>query len=233
MSSLEDEEQTIHVSKRQLSELETRANAATDFIQHFQNIDKELKKEKAKVKKFTKMLIDGHKVIERLTSVRCASAGDLSSVDSKSLMQSLVAPSIEIDGSSGSSICFPFGDETPSPEPFPCSDKKLTPISPKTIGGGYGSRATVTVSRSDSNSSTSLGNVSLPYKRSASINISIGNGKSNNVFSDVVDEKGVSESVFLNLVRELKRTKYCLNQLMLEKGLTLEEFMVTYIYIYI
>ena len=48
-----------------------------------------------------------------------------------------------------------------------------------------------------------------------------------NVFSDVVDDRGVSEMVFLNLVKELKRTKQCLNELMLEKGISLEEFMVT------
>jgi hypothetical protein len=48
-----------------------------------------------------------------------------------------------------------------------------------------------------------------------------------NVFSDVVDDRGVSEVVFLNLVKELKRTKQCLNELMLEKGISLEEFMVT------
>jgi hypothetical protein len=48
---LDREEPSVNISKKRLSELETKANAANDFIQHFQNIDKELRKEKAKVKK--------------------------------------------------------------------------------------------------------------------------------------------------------------------------------------
>ena len=120
--SLDREEPSVNISKKRLSELETKANAANDFIQHFQNIDKELRKEKAKVKKFTKMLIDDQKVIGRLTSGRCISASDLSSIDTRSLyyiQQSLVTPQsiIETDGSSGSSFSFSASNPFSSPIP--------------------------------------------------------------------------------------------------------------------
>ncbi|XP_052071338.1 paramyosin-like isoform X2 [Mytilus californianus] len=230
--SLDEEEQTVHISRRRLSELEIKANAATDFIQHFQNIDKELKKEKAKVKKFTKMLIDDQKVIEKLTSVRCISASDLSSLDSRSLIyrnSSLVTPQsiIETDGSSGSSFIFPISDPFLSPSPEPSPKKPPTQLSATPLELTTQSKTTTTVFKNlrETDSISNSGSISLPYKRSASVNVSITGPKANNVFADVVDDRGISEAVFLNLVKELKRTKHCLNQLMLEKGLTMEEFM--------
>ncbi|XP_063444473.1 uncharacterized protein LOC134724973 isoform X2 [Mytilus trossulus] len=230
--SLEEEEQTVHISRRRLSELEIKANAATDFIQHFQNIDKELKKEKAKVKKFTKMLIDDQKVIEKLTSVRCISASDLSSLDTKSLIyrnSSLVTPQsiIETDGSSGSSFTFPISDPFLSPSPEPSSRRPPTQLSTTPSEYSTQSKTTTTVfnNHRETDSISNSGSISLPYKRSASMNVSVTGPKANNVFADVVDDRGISEAVFLNLIKELKRTKHCLNQLMLEKGLTVEEFM--------
>ncbi|CAG2247634.1 unnamed protein product [Mytilus edulis] len=230
--SLDEEEQTVHISRRRLSELEIKANAATDFIQHFQNIDKELKKEKAKVKKFTKMLIDDQKVIEKLTSVRCISASDLSSLDTRSLIyrnSSLVTPQsiIETDGSSGSSFTFPISDPFLSPSPEPLSRRPPTQLSTTPSEYTTQSKTTTTVfnNHRETDSISNSGSISLPYKRSASMNVSITGPKANNVFADVVDDRGISEAVFLNLIKELKRTKHCLNQLMLEKGLTVEEFM--------
>lgn len=230
--SLDEEEQTVHISRRRLSELEIKANAATDFIQHFQNIDKELKKEKAKVKKFTKMLIDDQKVIEKLTSVRCISASDLSSLDTRSLIyrnSSLVTPQsiIETDGSSGSSFTFPISDPFLSPSPEPSSRRPPTQLSTTPSEYTTQSKTTTTVfnNHRETDSISNSGSISLPYKRSASMNVSITGPKANNVFADVVDDRGISEAVFLNLIKELKRTKHCLNQLMLEKGLTVEEFM--------
>lgn len=235
--SLDREEPSVNISKKRLSELETKANAANDFIQHFQNIDKELRKEKAKVKKFTKMLIDDQKIIGRLTSGRCISATDLSSIDTRSLyyiQQSLVTPQsiIETDGSSGSSFSFSASDPFSSPIPSAAMEDKQTKKS-------YSHRNILqeqhfqTISISNLNiphvtDAESHFNGSMQYKRSASMHISMNSSKGNrNVFSDVVDDRGVSEMVFLNLVKELKRTKQCLNELMLEKGISLEEFMVT------
>lgn len=233
--SLDREEPSVNISKKRLSELETKANAANDFIQHFQNIDKELRKEKAKVKKFTKMLIDDQKVIGRLTSGRCISATDLSSIDTRSLyyiQQSLAIPQsiIETDGSSGSSFSFFASDPFSSPIPSAAMEDKQTKKS-------YSHRNILqeqhfqTISISNLNiphvtDAESHFNGSMQYKRSASMHISMNSSKGNrNVFSDVVDDRGVSEMVFLNLVKELKRTKQCLNELMLEKGISLEEFM--------
>jgi len=234
--SLDREEPSVNISKRRLSELETKANAANDFIQHFQNIDKELRKEKAKVKKFMKMLIDDQKVIGRLTSGRCISATDLSSIDTRSLyyiQQSLATPRsiIETDGSSGSSFSFPASNPFSSPITSAAMEDKQTnkSFSHRNI---LQEQHFQTISISNLNiphvtDAESHFNGSMQYKRSASMNISMNSSKGNrNVFSDVVDDRGVSEMVFLNLVKELKRTKQCLNELMLEKGISLEEFMV-------
>lgn len=232
--SLDREEPSVSISQRRLSELETKANAANDFIQHFQNIDKELKKEKAKVKKFTKMLIDDQKVIGRLTSARCISATDPSSIDPRSLyyiQQSGTQQSIiEIDGSSGSSFTFQIPSNIPI---LPSSSASLADRSRSTkASSNQQNNLTVEQNTSLDNlthlSDPSQTNGSLQYKRSASMNISINSSKENrNVFAEVIDNRGVSEMVFLNLVKELKRTKQCLSELMLQKGTSIEEFMRT------